>query len=672
MSKPGNQLMLAAASLDFEAAVEGKRPRINVLAYTGGVMTVPGWGPAVVDLAGMEMQASIPLLADHNNELNSVVGSGAPVVRDHQLHVGGEVVDGTDASRRAIDLNRSGVKLQASIGIAALAKRHVRAGETVNVNGRRITASGQGFTLVSKSVLREVTVTPMGCDPGTSVQIAAKRELSMETTAFNAWLTEKTFDPEALSEGQKTVLQATYEAELKAAEAQKKPENTQKTPENTPEKSGESDPVAELTASYAAETARLAGIQKECGGKFLDLQAKAIMENWTVEKTALEVLRASYPSTPAIHMADKTLTDDVLCAAICIQGKLNKAEEIFEDKTLQAAHDRFKGRLGLHKLLLEAAWTNGYVGRHFDDDIPGVFRAAFSTLSLPGIMANSANKFSLAAFMGVESVWREIATTRPVKDFKGITSYRMTGNFEHEEVGPSGELKHGYVGDESYTNQAKTYGKIFSMTRRDIINDDLGALTQIPAMLGRGAALKLNKVFWSAFMDNTSFFSTSNNNFDDGTDSALDIAGLTSAELMFLNQVDADGNPLSIDPKTLLVPNALFTPATLLMQSLEVRDTTSSTKYPTKNPHAGKFQVKKSAYLSNSTITGYSTKKWYLLADPQDGSVIEVVFLNGVESPTVESADADFNTLGVQMRAFHDFGVTKQDYRFGVAMKGEA
>jgi len=658
--------MLAAESFAIEAA-EGKRPRINILAYDGGIMTVPGFGPAVVDLAGMEFAASIQVIADHKNELNSVIGSGIAEARDGKLLLSGDVADGTDAAQRTLALNSSGVKLQASVGAVILARRHVRSGETIHVNGRRITASGNGFVLATKSFLREVSVTPLGCDPGTSVQIAAKQEIRMETSAFNEWLTAKTFDPEALSEPQKTFLQASYEAELKAAEDLKKVEKEQKKPEIQPD----TDPVAELRASFAAETARLAGIKKECGDKHLDLQAKAITENWTVEKTALEVLRASYPSTPAIHMADKTLTDDILCASICSMGKLQGLEKVFDDKTLQASHDRFKGRFGLQKLIMEAAWANGHVGRHFDDDMHGFFRAAFSTLSLPGIMANTANKFSLAAFMGVESVWREICTTRPVKDFKGIVSYRMTGNFEHEEVGKSGELKHGYVGEESYTNQAKTYGKMFSITRRDIINDDLGALTAIPAMLGRGAALKLNKVFWAAFLDNLSFFSTAHNNFDDGADSALDVAGLTAAELMFLNQVDADGNPLSIDPAVLLVPNALFTPATVLMQSLEVRDTTANTKFMTKNPHAGKFQVKKSSYLSNATLSGSSAKKWYLLANPSDGAVIEVVFLNGVETPTVESADADFNTLGVQMRAFHDFGVTKQDHRFGVAFKGE-
>jgi hypothetical protein len=36
----------------------------------------------------------------------------------------------------------------------------------------------------------------------------------------------------------------------------------------------------------------------------------------------------------------------------------------------------------------------------------------------------------------------------------------------------------------------------------------------------------------------------------------------------------------------------------------------------------------------------------------------------------VESADADFNTLGVQFRGFYDLGVKKQEYRAGVRSAG--
>jgi phage major head subunit gpT-like protein len=83
----------------------------------------------------------------------------------------------------------------------------------------------------------------------------------------------------------------------------------------------------------------------------------------------------------------------------------------------------------------------------------------------------------------------------------------------YEKVGPAGELKHATAGELSYTNQVETYGRMFAITRQDIINDDLGALTAIPKKLGRGAALKLNDVFWTVFLNNSTFFASGNANY---------------------------------------------------------------------------------------------------------------------------------------------------------------
>ena len=96
------------------------------------------------------------------------------------------------------------------------------------------------------------------------------------------------------------------------------------------------------------------------------------------------------------------------------------------------------------------------------------------------------------------------------------------------------------------------------------------------------------------------------------------------------------------------------------------------TKATTSNFFRGKYQVYDTPYLSNSAYTGFSTTAWYLLANPMDCPVIETVFLDGKEAPTIESSDADFDTLGIQMRGYHDFGVTKQEYRGGVKSKGAA
>jgi hypothetical protein len=215
-------------------------------------------------------------------------------------------------------------------------------------------------------------------------------------------------------------------------------------------------------------------------------------------------------------------------------------------------------------------------------------------------------------------------------------------------------------------NQARTYAKLITITRQDIINDDLGALTEVPNELGLGAASKLNKVFWTTFLDNATFFSTSNNNL--ATSSPLGISGLTNAETKFMEQTKPDGSPLDITPRFLLVPVALANTArALIAPQTELRDNASGAKYSTGNPHAGKdFVVITSPYLSNTTISGSSSSSWYLIADPAQVAVMEVCFVDGNETPVIETADADFDQLGIQMRGYYDFGVAKQDYRGGV------
>jgi hypothetical protein len=183
--------------------------------------------------------------------------------------------------------------------------------------------------------------------------------------------------------------------------------------------------------------------------------------------------------------------------------------------------------------------------------------------------------------------------------------------------------------------------------------------------------LKLSSLVWTAFLNNSTFFTTARNNLDEGSDTALSSAALILAETLFLNQTDPDGNPLGIMPSILLVPPALKTTALELMNSQLVVSGTDS-RVPNANTWQGRFAVESSPFMQNSAFTGNSAKKWYLLASPLQMPVIEIAALNGRVEPTVEVAEADFNVLGIQMRGWSDVGVALQEYRGGVAMKGEA
>ena len=462
----------------------------------------------------------------------------------------------------------------------------------------------------------------------------------------------------------------------------------------------------QIRAEALAETGRITAIRKLCaptapsGRHFADIEAKAIAEGWDATKTELEVLRASRPRAPQpggtgavqgtmpgapmgfAFSGPGPVSQDVLQAACLLSAGLAKPQQHCDAQHLEAASKRFRHGISLQELMIEGALANGYVGHSFRSDPHNIMRmafptreqiqAGFSTIDIGGILSNVANKFLLEGFFSVERTWRNICAIRSVGDFKTVTSYRLIGTDQYEQVSPDGELKHGTLGNETYTNKADTYGLMLAINRQAIINDDLGAVTTVPRKLGRGSGLKINDVFWTIFLNNAAFFSAGNKNYLSGATTALGIDSLSVAEQTFSDQVDSEGKPIGVLPAVMLVPTALSALGTQLFKSLEIRDTTSATKYPLANPHQGKFRVEVSRYLGNAKYTGNSQKAWYLLSDPNDLPVIEVAFLNGNESPTIESAEADFNVLGVQMRGYHDFGVALQDPRGGVKSKGEA
>jgi hypothetical protein len=186
----------------------------------------------------------------------------------------------------------------------------------------------------------------------------------------------------------------------------------------------------------------------------------------------------------------------------------------YGDKTVETAQSRDMRGMGLHELfhmVIQAAGSFARPGRMSEDTIRTAFYAdrtlrasggSFSTISLSGILSNVANKALLEAYTAVESIATQICAQSDVNDFKQVTRYRMTGQGIFEKVGPDGELKHAQLSEESYSNQIDTYGKIISLTRRMIINDDLSAFLQIPRILGRESALAVESAVFTLLLSN--------------------------------------------------------------------------------------------------------------------------------------------------------------------------
>ncbi len=599
-----NVTFLQAA--DGDAAASPKRFRI--VAYTGAPIR-QSWSrePVVIDLAGMTLPSTVPIVLGHDYALGSILGQGTPTVQGGELIVEGEILADNETARQVLALAEKGYQWQASVG--ADVGRHLKFGEDQST-----TANGQTLVgpvrVVRASTLRETSFVTLGADRSTAISIAAEEVAEESTMADNA--NEKPIEE---------VVQAA---------------------------------ATEAPASVAVEAPKVeASVSDELKGTIETLTQKVE----TMQK--LIATRDERPAAPAVHVAKAPENQSaVIEASFALQGGLPNVEKHFDAATLEAA-DKARRTTSLGEVLVAAAEANGYTGprRLSAATLRPIMQAAWATHAITGILSNTANKFLLAGFTSVESAWRSISTVRSVNDFKTLTSYRLNGGMKFEKVPNGGELKNAAASEESRTISADTYGIMTSVTRTDLINDDLGALTAIPQRVGRGGALKLNDVFWTEFQDDASFFTTARGN-KKTTAGALSLSNLKAIATLFRKLKDADGNPVAVDPRILLVPADQELAAAEIMGSALIQSGATGGQ-PDRNVLAGRYQVVSTTYLSN-------TDDYYLLASPADLPVMEVAFLNGVQSPIVETAEADFNTLGVQMRGYFDFGVAKAEYLAGV------
>ncbi len=621
-----DDLLFTASGVEVEAAAaDRKRPTISVVAYSGGIMSVGSWGPVAIDLDGLDAEGQIALLADHDARVSGVVGHGNAQVRDGKLLVEGVLSGAGDAARQIVEMSRGGFQFQASVGVVPVEHERIAPGRSIEVNGRMLSAAG-GFTLVRKGTLREVSITPLGADANTSVAIAAARKKGI---AMN---TEVQVDEQAIRADERDRLQQI--------------ENICRAPSGTWGNSQQK--VDELKASAIAGEIEVK-----------DLTAQV-----------LNLLRESRPVITGVRRQMSVGNVTMLEAALLNRMGLTALGE----KSLGAlAMEHGESLRATHALDLcrAALRLDGVEEPHGREEM---VKAALSTTSLPVALGNVAGKVLLDAYNESPSTWRSFAAVRSVGDFKDQTAIRPSFTGSLQQVAPGGELKHGSVSEWTATYKIDTYGKVLSIDRRDLVNDDLGVFDETARAFGRAAMRRLNDLVYEVLLANAGgFFSAGNGNLLEGVDTALGIDALAQAITAMLTQRDSEGNDLDLRPRTLLVPPELQTTAKAILESEFIQQIAE--KQPTGNSLKRAVSIEVEPRLNNATKYGSaaSDKHWYLFSAPSNAAMV-VAFLQGKQSPTVEffGLDQDVNRLAASWRVYHDFGAALIDPRAAVRSKGEA
>lgn len=295
---------------------------------------------------------------------------------------------------------------------------------------------------------------------------------------------------------------------------------------------------------------------------------------------------------------------------------------------------------------------------NFGDNMELARAAINSTSTFPAIMSNLANKSVMVGFNEAETTYQIWAGKGSNRDFKEAARVALSEAGNLELVPEGGQFKQDSFGEASARTKVATYGKLFSLTRQAIINDDLGLFSKIATKYGSAAKRLVNKMVYAQLtgnvkmQDNIALFDAKHGNVA-GTGEALSVKAIAKAITAMRRQKGIQGEAtLNITPKYLVVPPELEMTAYQIVNSTAAVDGVNS---GVANPYKGRFIVVADAELTDPDA-------WYLVADATQHDTIEVTYLNGVETPRLETRQG-FDVDGIEYKVAFDCGVSALDFR---------
>lgn len=610
-------------SLVAEKDAEGKpvegNKKMTITAYNGGLMNVAWDYPVGIELSGLKWRDdnAVPILCQHKTySIDAICGQATKVSHDGRtLTIDADFMPVSQDAKKVHELAKAGFKFQASVGVSAKDVIFIDAKQSYKLNGEEV--KGECY-IVRAGTLNEVSIVPLGADGSTQTAIAAAANTNKEGVM-----------PE---------------------DKNKKPVEAAK-PTDT----------ATVEAAQAAERERAASLIAACKGHE-DIMAKAVKEGWTAEKAELECLKAekaaaeqarieaSRPGAPAIIDLKASAPKDAktLVAAACMGAAM--ADSVVEAQCkgvdLDAAHD-----LGITRLSdIFAAFGVSY--RPGDNaSMEKALRAAFSNANIPNVLSNIAHKFVMAGFGAVGDDWRKVSRPISVVDFKEVKGVRLVMGGVLKPLAKGGELQHVDLSDDTRSVKAATKGSIVGITREDLINDDLSVLSLVPERFGQMSGRTINKDVFGAISTNTSDYGAN-------TTGAMSLDALAAAYALAMAIKDGQDDPLGPLPDKILCSPSSYLLAKGIYQSEHI--VSASAKSARDNVMRGMLEPITSPYLSG-------TKYWLFNST---FPLVDVAFLNGRQTPVIETADVDFTQLGIQMRCYFDYGPSKGETKAALISTG--
>lgn len=293
-------------------------------------------------------------------------------------------------------------------------------------------------------------------------------------------------------------------------------------------------------------------------------------------------------------------------------------------------------------------------------------RAMHTTSDFPNLLTGAGNRVLVPAYQAAQSPLKTLARQRNADDFRPVSLIKLRDFGRLKPVSEAGEIKALSTGEAAEGYSLETFGGLFNLSRKAIVNDDLGAFGRWAAMMGRAAAdteadqlaglLLQSNGAGPTMGDGKRLFHVDHGNL--GLAAAPDVDPLSDARLAMRRQKGLDGvSPISVVPKYLLVSADLETVAEKLLTTLAANTVADA------NPFSGKLTLLVEPRLPDGT--------WYVFADPSIMPVLEYAYLSSAPGPQLAARDG-WDVLGREFRVILDFGCGAVEWRGAYSNPGVA
>lgn len=370
--------------------------------------------------------------------------------------------------------------------------------------------------------------------------------------------------------------------------------------------------------------------------------------------------RAAAAPTIRAHVGETNDSPDVIrtrCAD-ALTHRMGALAELPEP----AAQFRALGLAGMSRVML-AARGERVIG--LSDE--AVLTRAMTTGDLPNLLQSSGNRTLLASYEAARSPVLDFFRRTEGRDFRTMSRLRLGELALLDRVPENGEVKHGGVGESAEAYAIESFAKMFALTRKAVVNDDLNAFGQITAMQGRQAAETLNNAavglltqgsgLGPVMSDGQRMFHATHGNVA-STAAAPGESAFAAGLAAMRAQKGLDGvSPINVVPRFLLVPPEFEVDASHALAEL----------FPETAENVNSLG-RSLTLMVEPRLTG---QRWYLFADPAIFANFEVAYLASAPAPQMESRPG-WDVLGVEFRCVFDFGVGAVDWRGAFTNEGDA